>query len=432
MYLVHSHFFNGSSKLLSSLFSLLNSSSIRQQASVLQSLKPVFQEDPSIVLSPVFLHSFTLCLSSPHTSVLDQCLDTLLLHPSLVQQQGLLYRTVIQKTLHLSSSPLQLKAYRLANLSLEYLLAESPLNVSMIQSFLQVILKNLHQDMSSAVQETASQFFQTLWCIDEPSLEIQGIQQQFVSFIQTAQSSIIPQDGFIVSFVIQSLKKESVQPFLTKLLILSDTLPSLSEANMRVLSFVVECLSSFPQEFEQSVIHSLDQFKFFTGNTKLYYLRILYAVLNNVDCSVLTGLQHSLFDILEEVEMIELMELLIKSIVMVFTQTKSIELSQYLKKWIDGLSSSDEDLQKRSVMIVGYVYQELNRSLYMNLVNQSGSFELSSIATQIEQLFATASPSLGLHCLSSYYRCLSHNPELISSSMMNHTIDVCFLSSFDS
>lgn len=432
MYLVHSHFFNGSSKLLSFLFNLLHSSSIRQQASVLQSLKPVFREDPSIVLSPAFLHSFTQCLSSPHNSVLDQCLDTLLLHPSLVQQQGLLYRTVIQKSLHLSSAPLQLKAYQLATISLKHLLSQSPLNLSMIRSFLQVILKHLHQDMSDAVQETASQFFQTLWCINDPSTEIQSLQQQFVSFIQTAQSSIIPQDNFIVSFVIQSLKKESVQPFLTKLLILPDSISSLSEANMRVLSFIVECVSSFPPEFEQSVIHGLDEFKLFTGNTRLYYLRILQTVINTVDHSILPGLQHTLFVLLEEVELIELMELLIKSIVMVVAQTKDIELSQYLAKWIDGLSSSDEDIIKRSVIIVGYVYQELTRSLYMNLVNHSPSFELSSIAIQLEQLFTAASPSLRLYCLSSYYRCLSHNPGLISSSMMNHTIDVCFLSSLDS
>lgn len=431
MYLVHSHFFNGSSKLLSFLFNLLHSSSIRQQASVLQSLKPVFREDPSIVLSPAFLHSFTQCLSSPHNSVLDQCLDTLLLHPSLVQQQGLLYRTVIQKSLHLSSVPLQLKAYQLATISLKHLFSQSPLNLSMIQSFLQVILKHLHQDMSDSVQETASQFFQILWCIDEPSPEIQSLQQQFVSFIQTAQYSIIPQDNFIVSFVIQSLKKESVQPFLTKLLILPDSISSLSEANMRVLSFIVECVSSFPPEFEQSVIHGLDEFKLFAGNIKLYYLRILHAVLNTVDHSILPEL-HTLFVLLEEVELIELMELLIKSIVMVVAQTKDIELSQYLAKWIDGLSSSDEDIIKRSVIIVGYVYQELTRSLYMNLVNHSSSFELSSIAILLEQLFTTASPSLHLYCLSSYYRCLSHNPGLISSSMMNHTIDVCFLSSLDS
>lgn len=431
MYLVHSHFFNGSSKLLSFLFNLLHSSSIRQQASVLQSLKPVFREDPSIVLSPAFLHSFTQCLSSPHNSVLDQCLDTLLLHPSLVQQQGLLYRTVIQKSLHLSSVPLQLKAYQLATISLKHLFSQSPLNLSMIQSFLQVILKHLHQDMSDSVQETASQFFQILWCIDEPSPEIQSLQQQFVSFIQTAQYSIIPQDNFIVSFVIQSLKKESVQPFLTKLLILPDSISSLSEANMRVLSFIVECVSSFPPEFEQSVIHGLDEFKLFAGSIKLYYLRILHAVLNTVDHSILPEL-HILFVLLEEVELIELMELLIKSIVMVVAQTKDIELSQYLAKWIDGLSSSDEDIIKRSVIIVGYVYQELTRSLYMNLVNHSSSFELSSIAILLEQLFTTASPSLHLYCLSSYYRCLSHNPGLISSSMMNHTIDVCFLSSLDS
>ena len=101
------------------------------------------------------------------------------------------------------------------------------------------------------------------------------------------------------------------------------------------------------------------------------------------------------------------------------------ELLSFLSQLIENLSSSDENTQKRSIVIIGYIYQEMDREIYMNIVNQSIQYEFSSLAIKIEELFS--SNTLQDYCFPSYFHILLHNPSCISSTMISNTISVCYI-----
>ena len=427
--ILEDHLLNGSSHLFSSLLSFLQSSSARQQTATLHSIQPIIQSNPSLFNQSSFLHSFTPCLSSIHPSVLEAVLDILLLLPSKCTEQSLLFRTAIQKSFHLQSHSLLLKAFQLLQHCIHYLLSLSPLDIATLLSFLQLLLKNCSSKLDSSCQSIATSILQSIWCIEEPSLTHQALQDKFTSFLLTAHSSLVPQDNEMETFVLSALQQPSIQPFFLNKLS-QFQFSNLQENNLKTLLFISKCISTIPADYHDKLFHYLQSTILSSSSShQILFLQSLYNLLPFIESSSILSIQQQLLVLLNESSSISS----VKELVMCFIQTSRIlikstkqdnELLTFLSHLIENLSSSNEIIQKRSIVIIGYMYQEMDREIYMNIVNQSIQYEFSSLALKIEELFS--SNTLQEYCFPSYYHILLHNPSCISSTMISHTISVCY------
>lgn len=95
----------------------------------------------------------------------------------------------------------------------------------------------------------------------------------------------------------------------------------------------------------------------------------------------------------------------------------------------DSLHYTDEKEVLRAVLILGQLYQHMDRRLYAALIEANPSLRVSSVASALSSLYLRTESShpIHLYALESYFRCLLHSPSGIASEMVQQVVEVAFL-----
>ena len=467
--------------ILAFLLSFLHHPSTRFQLAALSSLHSLLANAPSLFSQPSILRSLASMLRSPFPSTLAHTLDILLLQPRTALAHFPLYRSAALVALKQDSKAVRVKALRLLSAVLHLLLQHQPQYSQQALQLLQCCVKHTVTESDPIIKQHGHRCLQLLWSAHTPALL--PLQQALITLLQENRHSLVPQDSALYDELCAALAQPptvaSIGSFIDSTF--TQYAQTRQEVHLRVLHWLLEvgaprcdavCAiidALLPEETEEN------------GTAAVWALKDVAALLKKAgnvmeneaenqkaneeekkeggmenqkeeqvqkkDTNVknqndnqphneltnqLETYQKRVARRLKETDSVEGIEACVQCLCLMAERMDKIgAISDILDECLDTLEKEKEEKEQlRSVTIMGCVYEGMNRSLYMQLLqtncNRAGRAQFESAAGLCVPLFSnTHSPlSIQYYALRAFLQCVLHNPGAINAPELLQILDM--------
>ena len=439
------------SRILTVLLSLFPSSSIRQKSSILTALQRVVLCSPQLLVQPSVLRVLTSSLSSSHATLVERVLSLLTVAPSVLVSQPLLVRTAVAVGLKQPSRAVRTQTMQMVQ-SCEDVLLTSAMDddaVTLLKHLSQQTLKHLVLETDEAVIRHTQKAILLLWT--RPHLHLPTL-QHLVEVVDDCVDSLVVTDSALRPSLVATLSLPEARESVSTLLhsTLSRLANDPSPLDLHLLLVLLDTPSAPLNEYVPllpELLHSSDCLPL--------ALRLLSRVLRenaSLSSQEANSLHQTILSLLPEVDTVKTIQEIARCLLQsaLLGQSRDLPFIESLRSSLidsmervtrfvdsptneqaeaDSLHYTDEKEVLRAVLILGQLYQHMDRRLYAALIEANPSLRVSSVASALSSLYLRTESShpIHLYALESYFRCLLHSPSGIASEMVQQVVEVAFL-----
>lgn len=433
------------SRILTMLLSLFSSSSIRQKSSILTALQRVILCSPQLLVQPPVLRVLTSSLSSSHATLVERVLSLLTVAPSVLVSQPLLVRTAVAVGLKQPSRSVRVQTMQMVR-SCEDVLLTSPMDddaVTLLKHLSQQTLKHLVLETDEVVTRHTQKAVLLLWT--HPHLHLPTL-QHLVEVVDDCVDSLVVTDSALRSSLVATLSlpeaRESVRTLLYGTLDRLANNPTPLDLHLLLVLLDTPCT---PLNDCVPLLSLLLR----SPDCLPLALRLLRRVLgegSSLSSQEVDSFHQIVLSLLPEVDTVKLIQETSRCLlqIVLLGQSRGLPFAEPLQSRIaDAIECvnhfvgavnerkhsppcSNEKEVLRAVLVLGQLYQHMDRRLYASLIENNTQLRVSVIASALSSLYlhSESSHPIHLYALESYFRCLLHSPSGIAPDMVQEVVEV--------
>ena len=378
--------------------------------STLSSLQQVLSFSPSLLTSPSIQKALGTVMTTSHLpSILDRVIDILLIDVKEFASQTLLIRTILSLALRSENTTVISRAFRFISLVMKELIHTEPIPIQQIVKLEHLTLKYVCHETDATIQQLSFATLGICWEISSIPLH-----SAIASPLVDSHSSFVPQDVNLYDVLVNALNCPSCQTVIEKEI---DELVKnyLDSSEMKLFSFLLDAFRQ-PLKPELSFIHQL-----LAEPSNIQGLQLTSHYLQRTIRFDYSSIQKEIESLVPAVDTLEGVKYVAELLVL------SDNIDSISEVISDCLKKIQSSLSIRSVLLLGYLYEGLSRSLYVCLLSKSIDLSYHSVIQQLLKHFDSCDNLMQIYLLQSIFQCLTHNPNELSRSLLDLLVQVDML-----
>ena len=403
------------SLLLKHLLSILGNSQPRLMASALASLQQILSFSPSLLASPSIQHALATALSvSQLPSILDKIIDIFVIDVKEFASQPLILRTILSLALRSESKAALARAFHFISLVLKTLLSSEPFPIQQIVQIEHMVLKHICTETDSTVRELSFESLTLCWEVRSIPLHA-----SIVDPLVDSRSSLVPQDIALFDVLREAVQKPACQNVLREEI--EEVLAMQgNEIPMKLLSFLLDATQQ-PVPLGLPVLKSL-----LRESSSMREWQVALQLIQKTKLDDWTEIESQIASLIPSIDTLEGLKAIAQMIVQV---GNSKFIAETISGCLETIRSSHPST--RSIILIGHIYQYLSCSLYKETLSIAQECDYQQIVNHLSTHLQSENDSFKVQCIQTCFQCLLHNPNKISTFLLDSLSEVRSLNSLN-
>lgn len=396
------------SLLLKHLLSILGNSQPRLMASALASLQQILSFSPSLLASPSIQHALATALSvSQLPSILDKIIDIFVIDVKEFASQPLILRTILSLALRSESKAALARAFHFISLVLKTLLSSEPFPIQQIVQIEHMVLKHICTETDSTVRELSFESLTLCWEVRSIPLHA-----SIVDPLVDSRSSLVPQDIALFDVLREAVQKPACQNVLREEI--EEVLAMQgNEIPMKLLSFLLDATQQ-PVPLGLPVLKSL-----LRESSSMREWQVALQLIQKTKLDDWTEVESQIASLIPSIDTLEGLKAIAQMIVQV---GNSKFIAETISDCLETIRSSHPST--RSIILIGHIYQYLSCSLYKETLSIAQECDYQQIVNHLSTHLQSENDSFKVQCIQTCFQCLLHNPNKISTFLLDSLSEV--------
>lgn len=377
-------------------------------ASALASLQQILSFSPSLLASPSIQHALATALSvSQLPSILDKIIDIFVIDVKEFASQPLILRTILSLALRSESKAALARAFHFISLVLKTLLSSEPFPIQQIVQIEHMVLKHICTETDSTVRELSFESLTLCWEVRSIPLHA-----SIVDPLVDSRSSLVPQDIALFDVLREAVQKPACQNVLREEI--EEVLAMQgNEIPMKLLSFLLDATQQ-PVPLGLPVLKSL-----LRESSSMREWQVALQLIQKTKLDDWTEVESQIASLIPSIDTLEGLKAIAQMIVQV---GNSKFIAETISDCLETIRSSHPST--RSIILIGHIYQYLSCSLYKETLSIAQECDYQQIVNHLSTHLQSENDSFKVQCIQTCFQCLLHNPNKISTFLLDSLSEV--------